>query len=49
MSPVTAETRVEWSTRLAQALVQGGYETEANLTPLLAEAQATGPDPGRRC
>ena len=28
MTPVTAETRVEWSTRLAQALVQAGYETE---------------------
>ena len=42
MSPVNAETRVEWSTRLAQALVQGGYDTEANLNPLLAEARATG-------
>ncbi len=42
MSPVTAETRVEWSTRLAQALVQGGYETESNLNPLLAESRATG-------
>src|ERR1700683_2234513 len=42
MSPVNAETRVEWSTRLAQALVQGGYDTEATLNPLLAEAQATG-------
>ena len=42
MSAVNAETRVEWSTRLAQALVQGGYETEANLAPLLAEARATG-------
>ncbi len=42
MSPVNAETRVEWSTRLAQALVQGGYDTEANLDPLLAEARATG-------
>jgi twitching motility protein PilT len=42
MSPVTAETRVEWSTRLAQALVQGGYDTEPNLAPLVAEARATG-------
>jgi twitching motility protein PilT len=42
MSPVTAETHVEWSTRLSQALVQGGYETEANLAPLLAESRATG-------
>ena len=42
MSPVTTETRIEWSDRLAQALVQSGYETEANLTPLLAESRATG-------
>jgi len=42
MSPVTAETHVEWSTRLSQALVQGGYDTEANLAPLLAESRATG-------
>jgi twitching motility protein PilT len=42
MSPVTAETRVEWSSRLAHALVQGGYETDANLAPLVAEARATG-------
>jgi twitching motility protein PilT len=41
MSTVNAETRVEWSVRLAQALVQGGYETESNLSPLLAEARAT--------
>jgi twitching motility protein PilT len=41
MSPVTADTRVEWSTRLAQALVQGGYDTEANLAPLVSEARAT--------
>jgi len=37
MSPVTAEERIEWSTRLAQALVQDGYDTEANLAPLVAE------------
>jgi twitching motility protein PilT len=42
MSPVTAESRVEWSNRLAQALVQSGYETESNLVPVLAEARATG-------
>jgi len=42
MSPVNAETRVEWSSRLAQALIQGGYDTEANLNPLLAEARANG-------
>jgi twitching motility protein PilT len=44
MSPATASTRVEWSTRLAQALVQAGYETESNLAPLLNEAQATDQD-----
>ncbi len=42
MSPLTAETRVEWSTRLAEALVQGGYETQANIAPLMAESRATG-------
>jgi twitching motility protein PilT len=42
MSPTTATTRVEWSTQLAHALVQGGYETESNLVPLLAESKATG-------
>ncbi len=42
MSPVTAESRIEWSNRLAQALVQSGYETESNLVPVLAEARATG-------
>jgi twitching motility protein PilT len=44
MSPATATTRIEWSTRLAQALVQAGYETEANLAPLLSEARATDAD-----
>ena len=42
MSPLTAASRTEWSTRLAQALVQGGYETESNLAPLVAEAQQSG-------
>jgi twitching motility protein PilT len=42
MSPLTAASRTEWSTRLAQALVQGGYETDANLVPLIEEAKATG-------
>src|ERR1700676_1385725 len=42
MSPLTAPSRTEWSTQLAQALVQGGYETESNLAPLLAESRATG-------
>ena len=42
MSPVTAATRVEWSARLAEALVQGGYDTQSNLAPLVAESRATG-------
>ncbi|MGH9079514.1 MAG: PilT/PilU family type 4a pilus ATPase [Acidimicrobiales bacterium] len=42
MSPVTAETRVVWSDRLAEALVMGGYETQSNLAPLVAEGRATG-------
>jgi twitching motility protein PilT len=42
MSPVTAETRVVWSDRLADALVKGGYETQSNLAPLVAEARTTG-------
>jgi twitching motility protein PilT len=42
MSPVTAETRIEWSDRLARALVESGYETDSNLVPLVAEAKATG-------
>ncbi len=42
MSPATAASHAEWSTRLAEALVQGGYETEPNLVPLLAESRATG-------
>jgi twitching motility protein PilT len=42
MSPVSATARTEWSLRLAQALVAGGYATETNLSPLLTEAQAMG-------
>lgn len=42
MSPVSATARTEWSLRLAQTLVAGGYATETNLSPLLTEAQATG-------
>ncbi len=42
MSPVTAETKMEWSSRLAEALIQGGYETESNLAPLVAESRSTG-------
>jgi twitching motility protein PilT len=42
MTSVSAAQRVEWSLRLAQSLVAGGYATEANLAPLLTEAQTTG-------
>ncbi len=42
MSPVSAESRIEWSGRLAEALVQAGYDTESRLAPLLAESRATG-------
>jgi twitching motility protein PilT len=42
MSPVTAASRIEWSNQLAQALIQGGYETESNLAPLLQESRQTG-------
>jgi twitching motility protein PilT len=41
MSALTTEHRSDWSDRLAQALVEGGYETQANLAPLLAEAKAS--------
>ncbi len=42
MSPVSAESRMLWSDRLADALVKGGYETQANLDPLMAEGRSTG-------
>ena len=42
MSPVSMANRSEWSQRLAQSLVSGGYATSAVLDPLLAEAQASG-------
>lgn len=42
MSPVSSDIRAEWSTRLAEALVNGGYATESDLSPLMAEAEATG-------
>ena len=41
MTALTPDTRHEWTTRLAQALVQSGYETDANLKPLVNEAIAT--------
>ena len=42
MTSVTSSTRNEWSTRLAQALVQAGYDTDAHLKPLVNEALSTG-------
>jgi twitching motility protein PilT len=42
MSPVAAASRSEWSNRLAQALVQGGYDTDSHLAPLVEEARQTG-------
>jgi twitching motility protein PilT len=41
MSP-SATTRVEWARRLTQALVSGGYVREADVVPLLNEANALG-------
>ncbi len=40
MSSTFTDRRSEWSSRLATALIEGGYETQANLAPLLAEANA---------
>ncbi len=42
MSPVTSDIRAEWSSKLVQALVDGGYATEADLAPLAAESEVTG-------
>jgi len=41
MTSTTANTRNEWSLRLAQAMVQAGYDSDANLKPLVHEAQAS--------
>jgi len=41
MTSVTSTTRTEWTTRLAQALVQAGYETDTHIKPLVNEAIAT--------
>jgi twitching motility protein PilT len=41
MSTVGTSARSDWSTKLAQALVQSGYETDAVLKPALHEAIAT--------
>jgi twitching motility protein PilT len=41
MSSTFTDRRSEWSSRLATALIEGGYETQSNLAPLLAEANAS--------
>jgi len=41
MTSVTSTTRTEWTTRLAQALVHAGYETDTDMRPLVTEAIAT--------
>ena len=41
MSPQSTANRTEWSRRLARGLIQAGYVSEANLSPLLAEATET--------
>ena len=41
MSPTVAE-RVEWSKRLAQGIVGGGYAAEDSVLPVLQEADASG-------
>jgi twitching motility protein PilT len=41
MSSTFTDRRSEWSSRLATALVEGGYDTHANLAPLVAEANAS--------
>ena len=47
MSPVTRKSpRVEWSLRLAHALIEGELGARANLAALVAEAKATGHTPG---
>ncbi|MGB7050728.1 MAG: PilT/PilU family type 4a pilus ATPase [Acidimicrobiales bacterium] len=41
MSSTFTDRRSEWSSRLATALIEGGYDTQANLAPLVAEANAS--------
>jgi twitching motility protein PilT len=47
MSAVTSDTRAEWSARLIQALIDGGYATGTDLAPLAAESEITGQSLGR--
>jgi len=41
MTSVTSSTHTQWNTRLADALVDAGYETVAGLQPVVDEATAT--------
>jgi len=41
MTAVAHDTRSEWTTRLAKALVESGYETDVQIKPLVNEALAT--------
>jgi twitching motility protein PilT len=41
MTSVTSSTRTRWNTRLAEALVEAGYETLPGLQPVVDEALAT--------
>jgi twitching motility protein PilT len=41
MTSVTSSTRNSWNTRLAEALVEAGYETSAGVQPFVDEAAAT--------
>ena len=41
MTSVTSSTRTQWNTRLAEALVEAGYETSAGLQSLVDQAAAT--------
>jgi twitching motility protein PilT len=42
MTSVSSDTRAEWSARLVDALIEGGYATETDLAPLAAESEVTG-------
>jgi twitching motility protein PilT len=41
MTSVTSSTRNQWNSRLADALVEAGYESAAGLQPLVLECSAT--------
>src|SRR5580658_2252904 len=41
MSPISSDTRAEWSRRLARALVAGGYVSEETISASLAHATET--------